>query len=152
MMYKKHFVGFALASLGFLSMLPNAWAEESSDPSITSFTTTTSVIMTIGVATPFVMTTTSPMMSSASMRSKNEKAATLYIQRHATALIDNVQMGAGQNINDLAKMMGIPQANWSTFAKRIRASRKQLIPHLMNINQTHARQFWRALFTLNATS
>lgn len=87
-------------------------------------TTTTGVVITV---TDTISSTTSS--TSEALFGDCEHAA-LYLEHNATALEQEIALGGGESVGDLAKMAGIAPKDEAAFAKLLRSQRRALTPLL----------------------
>lgn len=106
----------------------------------TSTTTTTAVAITVG---PIVTTT---MVAGGGKSSAKMEA---YLRNNATALQQDVRLGAGQTVADLAQIFQVSDQNQAAFGKIIRAHRAELasLAQVSKLNTTRTNAFVKTIFT-----
>ncbi|RDV38453.1 DUF3015 domain-containing protein [Bradymonadaceae bacterium TMQ3] len=78
----------------------------------------------------------------------NELSAELYLRSNGHALRHHITRGAGDALEDLAHLCGVPTTHYANFAETTRQARHTLVPHLeepRTIDAEETRAFLRAL-------
>lgn len=78
----------------------------------------------------------------------NELSAELYLRSNGHALRHHITRGAGDALEDLAHLCGVPTAQYADFAEATRQARHALVPHLeepRTIDAEETRAFLRTL-------
>ncbi|WP_230467260.1 DUF3015 family protein [Lujinxingia vulgaris] len=78
----------------------------------------------------------------------NELSAELYLRSNGHALRHHIARGAGDALEDLAHLCGVPAAHYADFAEATRQARHTLVEHLNDpraIDAEETRAFLRAL-------
>ncbi|TXD32755.1 DUF3015 domain-containing protein [Lujinxingia vulgaris] len=78
----------------------------------------------------------------------NELSAELYLRSNGHALRHHITRGAGDALEDLAHLCGVPTTQYANFAEATRQARHALVPHLeepRSIDAEETRAFLRAL-------
>lgn len=124
-----------------LTGLSQAWADH--EPQIITInptTTTTAVgLVTMAMAAnPFSSSSSSTTSASETLFGSNE-ASERYIRCNAPALEQGIAMGAGDAIEDLARMANIRVEDHAAFGQLLRQHRKVLTPLLNTETLTSAR-------------
>jgi hypothetical protein len=72
-----------------------------------------------------------------------------YMNNNAAALGQDISLGAGDTLDDLATIYDLPEADRPAFFERIHTQRHTLMPlvNKTNISREHARQFVFAVLT-----
>lgn len=129
-----------------LCLASSAWAQDNNDDAViagynsssTSTTTSTGIAITVGP----ILTTTMVAGSDGS-NAKMEQ----YMRQNATALQQDINMGGGQAVADLAQMFQVDAAQHQAFGKMLRQHRGELLG-LTNtdaLNHERAGQFISAI-------
>lgn len=100
----------------------------------TSTTTTTGIVLSVG---PFITTTT--VAGAAGGSASMEK----YLRHNAVALQQDVRLGAGDTVTDLAQLFAVEPQHKAAFGKMLKANKTSLMPlmHTKTLTQKKAGQF-----------
>jgi hypothetical protein len=94
-------------------------SEFASPLSSTSTTTTTTAVVVGGIVLTVVLTTPEP---------DRKSALEDYMRHNAVALQQDITLGAGDTVDDLAVAFQIPDEDRNSFARLLRHHRKKLLP------------------------
>ena len=132
----------ALALLGLTLAATSAQAQERVDWEATAqvnlmtsstSTSTTSMFAVWAVLDPMFSTTTKitdGISSTTNTALAPFSAAKLYISHNQVALKQDITLGAGQTVEDLARLCGLDPSHDARFGRALRAQRAALLPHL----------------------
>lgn len=116
-----------------------AWAQETVDWDATvqvnlmtssTSTSTTSVVVAWAILDPMFSTTTKVTDSISSTTNKVLDPFVVteqYVKNNQAALSQDIMLGGGSSIEDLAKLCGVPSQDLKPFAKALRTHRAQIL-------------------------
>ena len=122
----------ALIIISFsLSLSRSAFAQESPDdevmqtPSGLPFLISTVAMAAGGISTVAGFGITSTMVATQSNKDQEEVLQT-YLNHNSVALQQDLFLGAGESITDLAQLFGVPEEDFSVFAAHLFEHRQEL--------------------------
>ena len=127
-MHRRHHRGLTtrvtalIAFLACLGTAAPAWADYHEDEAALGWMWTSST--TLGG----IVTTAGGIVLTVYVATSNNRAMKSYIRHNAVALQQDLTLGAGPTVDDLAQAFGVPEAEVADFGQALRSKRSTLVP------------------------